>query len=122
MRLTVPASSTYLLVVRQAVSAFASRCGLLLDDIEDIRIAVDELTTFLLTIDAAVGDMVVECSVQDGRLVTEGHRETARPSGDLTPPVLSQALLAAASQAWSLSNGDGTVRFSVTKNLPMTLR
>jgi len=52
--LTLPASSAYLSVLRTATAGLAARLDFTLDDIEDLRIAVDEACAMLLT-DAAPG-------------------------------------------------------------------
>ncbi len=46
--LTVPADSLYLSVVRTAAAGLAARLDFTLDDIEDLRIAVDEACALLL--------------------------------------------------------------------------
>jgi serine/threonine-protein kinase RsbW len=46
--LTVPAESIYLSVVRTAAAGLAARLDFTLDDIEDLRIAVDEACALLL--------------------------------------------------------------------------
>ncbi len=47
--LRVPAESLYLSVVRTAAAGLAARLDFTLDDIEDLRIAVDEACSILLT-------------------------------------------------------------------------
>jgi serine/threonine-protein kinase RsbW len=48
--LTVPADSTYLAVLRTATAGLAARLHFALDEIEDLRIAVDEACAMLLAI------------------------------------------------------------------------
>ncbi len=43
----IPASPEYLKVVRLMASGLASRLGFTIDDIEDLKIAVDELSAYL---------------------------------------------------------------------------
>jgi len=52
--LTLPASSAYLSVLRTATAGLAARLDFTLDEIEDLRIAVDEACAMLLA-DAAPG-------------------------------------------------------------------
>lgn len=47
--LTLPASSAYLSVLRTATAGLAARLDFTLDEIEDLRIAVDEACAMLLT-------------------------------------------------------------------------
>lgn len=48
--LTVPADRSYLAVLRTATAGLAARIGMTLDEIEDLRIAVDESCAILLPI------------------------------------------------------------------------
>ena len=58
--LRLPASSAYLSVLRTATSALASGLDFTLDDIEDLRIAVDEACALLLP--HAVEGSSLECA------------------------------------------------------------
>jgi serine/threonine-protein kinase RsbW len=59
VELRVPASSAYLAVLRTATAGLAARLDFTLDDIEDLRIAVDEACALLLPL-AAPGARI-EC-------------------------------------------------------------
>ncbi|MGE5826928.1 MAG: anti-sigma regulatory factor [Micromonosporaceae bacterium] len=50
VELTVPAEPAYLAVVRTATAGLAARLRFSLDEIEDLRIAVDEACAMLLTL------------------------------------------------------------------------
>jgi serine/threonine-protein kinase RsbW len=50
IELTVPALTAYLGVVRTATAGLAARLGFTLDEIEDLRIAVDEACAMLLAL------------------------------------------------------------------------
>lgn len=60
--LRLPADSAYLAVLRTAAAGLASRLNFTLDDIEDLRIAVDEACAMLLP--RATEDAVLECSFE----------------------------------------------------------
>ncbi len=60
VELRVPASSAYLAVLRTAAAGLAARLDFTLDDIEDLRIAVDEACALLLPL--AHGDGRLTCS------------------------------------------------------------
>ncbi len=60
--LRLPAVSAYLSVLRTATASLASRLDFTLDDIEDLRIAVDEACAMLLT--QAVAGADIECSFE----------------------------------------------------------
>ena len=57
--LRLPADGAYLSVLRTAAAGLASRLNFTLDDIEDLRIAVDEACAMLLP--RAAAEAVLEC-------------------------------------------------------------
>ena len=76
--LTVPADGGYLGVLRTATAGLAARLHFALDEIEDLRIAVDEACAMLLAI--ATRDAELECrfSVTDDALSVEVAVNTVR--------------------------------------------
>ena len=60
--LKLPAQGAYLSVLRTATASLASRLDFTIDDIEDLRIAVDEACAMLLT--QAVPGADLECSFE----------------------------------------------------------
>ena len=60
--LRLPAAGAYLSVLRTATASLASRLDFTIDDIEDLRIAVDEACAMLLT--QAVPGADLECSFE----------------------------------------------------------
>src|SRR3954469_13244882 len=60
--LKLPAAGAYLSVLRTATASLASRLDFTIDDIEDLRIAVDEACAMLLT--QAVPGADLECSFE----------------------------------------------------------
>jgi serine/threonine-protein kinase RsbW len=58
--LRLPAQAAYLSVLRTATAALASRLDFTLDDIEDLRIAVDEACAMLLVQAVAGADLTCE--------------------------------------------------------------
>lgn len=60
--LRLPAAGVYLSVLRTATASLASRLDFTIDDIEDLRIAVDEACAMLLT--KAVPGADLECSFE----------------------------------------------------------
>ncbi len=50
VELRVPAESAYLAILRTATAGIAARMNFTLDDIEDLRIAVDEASSLLLAV------------------------------------------------------------------------
>ena len=60
--LRLPAAGAYLSVLRTATASLASRLDFTIDDIEDLRIAVDEACAMLLT--QAVAGADLECTFE----------------------------------------------------------
>lgn len=55
----MPATSAYLAVLRTTAAGLAARLGFILDDVEDLRIAIDEACSMLL--DIAQPDAQLTC-------------------------------------------------------------
>jgi serine/threonine-protein kinase RsbW len=84
VRLTIPASPAWVVLVRTAASACCARLDFPVDRLEDVRLAVDEVAT-LLVADAAPGaELVCELTpYDDGRL--EVRMSAATTSRRLPP-------------------------------------
>lgn len=77
----VPADSAFIATLRLAAASLAARCDLTVDEIEDLRLAVDEACALLLTharagsalaavFTMAPGELTVSVSVPGGQGVT----------------------------------------------------
>lgn len=104
--LTVPAQSGYVSLLRTAVAALAARLDFTLDEIDDLRIAVDEACAVLLP-DAVAGSRL-SCSVavEDSdslRVRVTGHSVSGDP-----PSKASFAWTVLAALAGELSVDTGT--------------
>jgi serine/threonine-protein kinase RsbW len=90
--LTVPADVGYLGVLRTATAGLAARLHFALDEIEDLRIAVDEACAMLLAISTDDADLSCRFAASDNALTVE-----------VTAPITSGARLPAASSfAWKV--------------------
>jgi serine/threonine-protein kinase RsbW len=69
--LVVPGDSSYLAVLRTATAGLAARLQFTLDQIEDLRIAVDEACAMLLAIAPAAVDLTCEFDVTPASLSIE---------------------------------------------------
>jgi serine/threonine-protein kinase RsbW len=115
IELTVPALTAYLGVVRTATAGLAARLGFTLDEIEDLRIAVDEACAMLLSLPGPrpVTEATLSCRF---RVLDNAMAVTvSAPVGDraVLPPEHSfawQVLTAhAADVTGSLNGGRATV-------------
>jgi serine/threonine-protein kinase RsbW len=118
IRLSVPAALEYVRIVRLTASGVASRLGFDVEEIEDLRVAVDELAS--IVVDAAGGgDLVVQFAVRDDSLRIEGEA-TLSPSRAENAKVddLTAQILAAVVDEWDLSTHEGCVRFTCVRGVP----
>ena len=68
VELRIPADSAYLAVLRTATAGLAARLDFTLDDIEDLRIAVDEACAMVLPQARADSDLTCTFDLQPTRL------------------------------------------------------
>ena len=66
--LVVPADGSYLAVLRTATAGLAARLQFTLDEIEDLRIAVDEACAILLSVAPAEAEVTSQFDVTDSAL------------------------------------------------------
>lgn len=112
VRLTVPAMTDYVRIARLASSGVAERAGFDFEDVDDLRIAVDELCH--AAIDAMHGGTVEVVFELDGDSVSvEVRASPTPPRGDdsrspfpLSP--LTEQILAAIVDEWSTGSDAGT--------------
>ncbi|GFJ89533.1 anti-sigma regulatory factor [Phytohabitans rumicis] len=76
--LTVPADVGYLGVLRTATAGLAARLHFALDEIEDLRIAVDEACAMLLAIASRGAELECRFAVSDDALTVEVGVATIR--------------------------------------------
>ena len=69
---SIPASPEYLKVVRLIVSSLASRLRFTIDDIEDLKIAVDEMSAYLTGAQGREGTLDLIFDVHDDRIEISG--------------------------------------------------
>ncbi|MEA2497742.1 MAG: serine/threonine-protein kinase RsbW [Actinomycetota bacterium] len=114
--ITVPASPAYIQVVRLVAAGLASRLKFTLDEIEDLKIAVDELCAYLTGSQGREGNLRIDFTIADDRLEIKGVGDFApgqKVRTDLTE--LSQMILATVTDSASLAQPDGSPAFSLVK-------
>ncbi len=87
VRLAVPAQPEYLRMTRILAAGVASRVGFTLDEVDDLRIAIDELCFSLVGPGGRDGIVTVRYQVLPDGLVVEG--EGHFPDGTHHEPLLS---------------------------------
>jgi serine/threonine-protein kinase RsbW len=118
--LAVPASGAWLGVLRTATASLASRLQFTLDEIEDLRIAVDEACAILLAL--ASLDAVLSCrfTVTDDALTVDATVPTDNPSTVRLPSGESFAwqVLSALADDVAAAIEDNLISIRLTKRRP----
>src|SRR2546423_14139172 len=118
--LVVPADGSYLAVLRTATAGLAARLQFTLDEIEDLRIAVDEACAILLSIAPAQAEVTSQFEVTDSALSIDvsvpitGH--ATLPGGN---SFSWQVLTALAGEVSAQTDGDrAAIRLTKRRTLP----
>jgi|SRR5262245_58548949 len=113
VRLLVPPSSEYLRTVRLVAADAAVRAGLDCEEIEDVRIAVDELCHLLMS----CTDDFLELRVlaTDERVIAQGAARTRTSSSARMPNELSTLILASTTDFYDVGVDGEDVCFTVVK-------
>ncbi|MEA2901123.1 MAG: serine/threonine-protein kinase RsbW [Actinomycetota bacterium] len=117
VRLEVPASPEFLRITRIMVAGVASRLGFTLDDVEDLRIAIDELC-FALVGKGRTGTVALRYEMLDDGLAVEGegHFSDDGPTEPKLSPMSTQILGAMVDEV-SLGAGPEGPTFRMVKRL-----
>lgn len=112
----IPASPAYLQVVRLVAAGLATRLRFTIDEIEDLKIAVDELSAYLTGSQGREGHLEVTFTVADDRIEIKGAGVFApgqKVRTDLTE--LSRMILDTVVDSASLEQDNGTPTFALSK-------
>ena len=116
VRLEVPAAPEFLRISRIMAAGVASRVGFTLDEVEDLRIAIDEVCFSMVGPRGRGGTIALRYLLDTNQLVVEG---TGRFSDGLgNEPVvsaLSKQILAAVVDECELSAGEEGPHFRLVK-------
>lgn len=119
VRLVVPAALEYVRLVRLTSSGVASRLGFDIEEIEDLRVAVDELVSVVIEAADQSGALELRFEVQDGFLRIEGSAPIGPDaSGQTLVDDLSSQILAAVVDKWDMDTSNGAVRFACERRIP----
>ena len=112
----IPASPEYLNVVRLIASGLASRLKFTIDDIEDLKIAVDELSAYLTGAQGRDGRLDIVFEVHDDRIEIKGSGTFSvgtKVRTELTD--LSRMILGSVVDDAALELTDGMPTFKLSK-------
>ena len=108
IRLEIPAAPEYLLLARLAVADVGARAGWSYEDIDDLRIAVDELC-YAIGAGAEHGRLTLTYSVTGQQIEVRGRGEATTPLA--APGELARAIIAAVVDEFDLDVDTLTFRF-----------
>lgn len=113
VRLTVPAAPEFLRLVRLTAAGLASRMGFTFDEVEDLRIAVDELCFLLLGDGDPERTVDLHYSAGPDSITIEGHTELSGPPPE--PSELSEQILGALVDEHEVDGFGSKVHFRLLK-------
>ena len=115
VNLTMPANPHLLRVARLTAAGLAGRLGFSFDEIEDVKIAVDELCFTLVGSRGRPGTLSLRYVLDRDRLVIEGTGALDTGAADPVPSELSSQILTAVVDEHDLSRDSDGVRFRLVK-------
>ena len=113
----IPAQPEYLKVVRLVVAGLASRLGFNIDDIEDLKIGVDELAAYMTGSQGREGTLEIRFEVHENKVAISGAGHFLagqRVRTELTE--FSKQILSTVVDDASLEQSDGVPTFSLSKS------
>lgn len=116
VRLEVPASTEFVRVARMMAAGVASRLGFTLEELDDLRIAIDELCFCLVGRDGRPGTVAIRYVLQPDGLAVEGQGHFADRAGEeprLSP--LSMHILKAVTDECQVAAGPDGPTFRLLK-------
>ena len=113
VHLTVPADGGYLGVLRTATAGLAARLQFALDEIEDLRIAVDEACAMLLAIAARGAELDCRFAVTEDALTVEVTVLTVRGARLPAESSFAWKVLTALTTSASATAADGRATISL---------
>lgn len=114
--ITLPALPEYVQTVRLVAAGLASRLRFTIDEIEDLKIGVDELCAYLTGPHGRPGVLKIRFEVGDDYIAVAGSAELDEPGGLRTSLTqLSQQILDTVANEARLEVTDGRPRFFLKK-------
>jgi serine/threonine-protein kinase RsbW len=110
----IPAAVVYVATLRLTAASLAARCDLTIDDIEDLRLAVDEACALLLPHAGQGGALTASFHLMPGRLAVAASVTTAE---DAEPDRAGFAwtVLGALANSVDVDQRDNTMTITITK-------
>ncbi len=116
VRLEVPATPEFLRISRIMAAGVASRIGFTLDEVEDLRIAIDELCFAMVGARGRSGTISIRYLLDgDGLTVAGTGHFTDGLGNDTAASALSKQILAAVVDDCEIASGDDGPTFRLVK-------
>ena len=115
IQLAIPGSPEFLRLARLAAADAGSRIGLTFEDLEDLRIAVDELG-YAITGGRPDCTLNLVFTLQGSTIEVEGT--CADEGGSFAPTDLARTIVAAVVDEYELEAANGQRRFRLSKRAP----
>ena len=115
--ISIPASPQFLGVLRLVAAGLAARLEFTLEDIEDLKIAVDELSAYITGSQGRDGTLDVRFTIDQNRIEIDGRAALSpghKVRTDLTE--FSQMILETVADSASLQQLDGVPAFKLVKS------
>jgi serine/threonine-protein kinase RsbW len=119
VRLEVPASPEFFRITRMMAAGVASRVGFTLDEVEDLRIAIDELCFALIGRGGRPGTLTLQYALADDALTVRGvgaFTDGAASDPPVLSPLSAQILRAVVDECEVWGSPDGP-SFKMVKRL-----
>ena len=111
----VPADVTFVATLRLVAASLAARCDLTVDDIEDLRLAVDEACALLLPLAAADSNIDACFTLAPTTLTVEASVRSARTEAEIDRSGFAWTVLTALASEVGVNSGSGRASITVTK-------
>jgi len=105
----LPAETSYVAVLRMATAGIAARLDFTLDDIEDLKMAVSEASSLVLTDATPGGSLLVRYFLAEDRISVEVSADVAAPEVPSPDSFTWQVLSATASDVTATTTADRLV-------------
>ena len=121
VRLVVPATPEFLRLARVTATGLASRLGFSYDDVEDLRLAIDELCFALIGSRGKEGTVTLRYAMPEGSLDIEGTGRFAGEGSESAPTLsdLSKQILSALVDEYDVFSEGGHPSFRLRKQRPV---
>lgn len=118
VKISVPAQPAYVHILRSVVAGTAAKASLPIDEIEDVRLAVDEACAHLLSLAPGATTLTVEIEEQPNQIeVFAAVDAPPGPGKERDEESITWHILSALTDGARLEPAQGTTAIRLTKNV-----